>query len=69
MKHIVNLLLGVGSVLGALGSAPVYHSPVSADRARDLRHIRGDVRLATKSLRKATTKAELKYGTVNNRAA
>lgn len=68
MHHIVNLLVGVGSVLGALGTGPTYHFPTPADRSKDLRHIRGDVRAAGTSLKKATKKAELKYGTVHNRS-
>ena len=68
MKHLVNLLVGIGSVLSAFGTAPMYHKPASADRAKDLRNIRGDLGAAGTSLTKATKKAERKYGAINHRA-
>lgn len=68
MKHLVNLLVGIGSVLSAFGTAPMYHKPASADRAKDLRNIRSDFRSAGTSLTKATNKAERKYGAIDHSA-
>lgn len=42
MKHLMNILAGMGQVMGLLGSAPRYTYPRIGDRARDLRHLSGD---------------------------
>ena len=69
MKHIANLIAGVGSVLGAFGGFRSYDRPQPGDRARDLHKIGGDFRAPGKRLKNQTEKAEKRsYGAINHRA-
>lgn len=42
MIALLNFLSGLGSAMGALGTAPSYRYPSDTDRLADLRRLRGD---------------------------
>lgn len=69
MKHLVNLLIGVGSIMGAFGAFASYDRPKIGDRARDMNNLRADVRSSGKTLRNQAEKAEKHpHGSINHRA-
>lgn len=69
MKHLANLIAGVGSVMGAWGGFRSYDRPKPGDRARDLHKIGNDFRAPGKRLRKQAEKAEDRsYGSIHYRA-
>lgn len=65
----MNFLAGLGSSLGALGTAPKYKYPKLGDRKKDAANMRGDFRVVSRDLNK-TTRAELQegHGEVNDSA-
>ena len=66
MKHLANLIAGVGSVMGAFGGFRPYDRPQPGDRARDLRKIGNDFRAPGKRLKNQTEKAKMRsYGSIN----
>lgn len=69
MKHLANLIAGVGSVFGAFGGPRSYDRPQRGDRERDLSKISSDFRSPGKRLKNQTDRAEKRaYGEINYRA-
>jgi hypothetical protein len=57
MEHLRNLIIGVGDVLSAFGTAPEYRYPSPGDRIADTRNIVGDIKRVGVDMKKAATKA------------
>jgi hypothetical protein len=57
MEHLRNLIIGVGDVLSAFGTAPKYRYPSPGDRTADMRNIAGDIKRVGFDMKKAATKA------------
>ncbi|MBB5411931.1 hypothetical protein HDG34_005897 [Paraburkholderia sp. HC6.4b] len=69
MKHLLNILAGVGSAMNAFGTLPQYDVPKRGDRARDLALIRKDFGVVTGRIETHASKALAgKYGTTHDGA-
>lgn len=57
MKHIINILIGMGSVMNPLGTRPEYSYPKVGDRNRDFERLAGDWNVVGTHLRINTKEA------------
>ena len=69
MDHLKNILLGVGEVLTAFGTAPAYKYPKTGDRSVDNQALRKNITTVAGDMRIAATRVvrgahvEVKDGT------
>lgn len=67
MKHLLNMLAGMGSALNALGTAPEYQLPRVGDQARDFAMIGADMRRITGRVERKSRQALTgKHGRADN---
>lgn len=57
MKHLLNMLAGMGSALNAFGTAPGYQLPRIGDQSRDFAMIGADLRCVTAGVEKKSRQA------------
>jgi hypothetical protein len=68
MKHLFNVLAGVGSAMNAFGTLPQYDVPKRGDSARDLALVGGDMRKVASRLEKQARRTTLSsHGSTHNR--
>lgn len=69
MKHLLNVLAGVGSAMNAFGTLPQYDVPKRGDSARDLALVGGDMRKAASRLEKQAGRTiSSSHGPTDNRS-
>lgn len=69
MKHLLNLLNGMGSALNAFGTSPQYDVPRQGDQMRDFATVGGDIRRVTARVEQKSQKALMgRNGRTNNGA-
>jgi hypothetical protein len=56
MDHLKNILLGMGEVLTAFGTAPEYKYPKIGDRSADKQRMRRDLAIVGNDMRTAATR-------------
>lgn len=70
MKHLLNILAGMGSALNALGTAPEYRLPRIGDQARDFAMVGADMRCVTARIERKSRQALTgKHGRTDNGAS
>jgi hypothetical protein len=69
MKHLLNVLAGVGSALNAFGTAPQYDVPRRGDQARDFALIGRDMSRVASRVEKKASQALTENGSAHDRTS